>query len=143
MSLKAVDCLRRGVVSEQWSLKAEDCLRRVVVSQQWSLKAEDCLRRAVASEQWFLNSFPNKPWFSCVCSTSHLKIVWVKEKLLVTSNFSFSHSVFYPFRKFILSSNLELTSANSHFGRDCLIQVPLVSNRGLSVLLVSMSLTKL
>ena len=24
---------------------------------------------------------------------------WEKEKLLVTSNFSFSHSVFYPFRE--------------------------------------------
>ena len=43
-----------------------------------------------------LNPFPNKPWFSSVCSTSHLKTLWEKEKLLVTSNFSFSHSVFYP-----------------------------------------------
>ena len=25
--------------------------------------------------------------------------MWEKEKLLVTSNFSFSHSVFYPFRE--------------------------------------------
>ena len=31
-------------------------------------------------------------------STSLLKILWEKGKLLVTSNFSFSHSVFYPFR---------------------------------------------
>ena len=31
-----------------------------------------------------INPFPNKPWFLCVCSTS---------------NFSFSHSVFYPFGK--------------------------------------------
>ena len=28
-----------------------------------------------------------------------LKTLWEKEKLLVTSNFSFSHSVFYPFRE--------------------------------------------
>ena len=41
--------------------------------------------------------FPNKPWFLCVCSTSLLKTPREKEKLLVTSNFSFSHSVFYPF----------------------------------------------
>ena len=41
--------------------------------------------------------FQNKPWFLCVCSTSLLKTLWEKEKLLVTSNFSFSHSVFYPF----------------------------------------------
>ena len=28
-----------------------------------------------------------------------LETLWEKEKLLVTSNFSFSHSVFYPFRE--------------------------------------------
>ena len=44
-----------------------------------------------------LNPFPNKPWFLRVCCTSLLKTLWEKEKLLVTSNFSFSHSVFYPF----------------------------------------------
>ena len=43
------------------------------------------------------NPFPNKPWFLCVCRTSLLKTLWVKEKLLVTGNFSFFHSVFYPF----------------------------------------------
>ena len=42
------------------------------------------------------NPFPNKPWFLRVCSTRLLKTLWEKEKLLVTSNFSFSHSVFYP-----------------------------------------------
>ena len=45
------------------------------------------------------NPFPNKLWFLRVCSTSLLKTLWEKEKLLVTSNFSFSHSVFYPFAK--------------------------------------------
>ena len=43
--------------------------------------------------------FPNKPWFLCVCSKSLLKTLWEKEKLLITSNFSFSHSVFYPFEE--------------------------------------------
>ena len=43
------------------------------------------------------NPFPNKPCFLRVCSTSPVKTLWVKEKLLVTSNFSFSHSVFYLF----------------------------------------------
>ena len=43
------------------------------------------------------NPFPNKPWFLRVCSMSLLKTLWEKEKLLVTSNFSFSHSVFYTF----------------------------------------------
>ena len=44
-----------------------------------------------------INAFPNKPWFLGVCSTDLLKTLWEKEKLLVTSNFSFSHSVFYLF----------------------------------------------
>ena len=43
------------------------------------------------------NPFPNKPWFLRVCSTSLLKTLWEKEKLFITSNFSFSHSVFYLF----------------------------------------------
>ena len=46
-----------------------------------------------------LNHFPSKPWFLRVCSLSLLKTLWEKEKLLVTSNFSFSHNVFYPFEK--------------------------------------------
>ena len=45
------------------------------------------------------NPFPNKPWFSRVCSTGLLKTLCEKEKLLVTSNFSFSHSIFKPFRE--------------------------------------------
>ena len=44
-----------------------------------------------------VNPFPNKPCFSRVCSTSLLKTLREKKKLLVTSNFFFSHKVFYPF----------------------------------------------
>ena len=56
------------------------------------------------------NPFPNKPWFLRVYSTSLLKTQREKEKLLVTSNFSFSHSVFCPFGKLFLlfSSSLKL-----------------------------------
>ena len=48
---------------------------------------------------WLLsiNPFPNKPWILRVCSESLLKTPWEKEKWLVTSNFSFSHGVFYLF----------------------------------------------
>ena len=46
-----------------------------------------------------INPFPNKPWFLRVCSTCLLKTMREKEKLLVTSSFSFSHIVFYLFRK--------------------------------------------
>ena len=60
------------------------------------------------------NLFPNKPWFLRVCSTVLLKTLWEKEKLFVTSNFSFSQSVFYPLKNFQpFSSNLKLSSANS------------------------------
>ena len=48
-------------------------------------------------ERTALNPFPNKPCFLHVCFISLLKTLWEKEKLLVTSNFSFSHSVFYLF----------------------------------------------
>ena len=43
--------------------------------------------------EW-VNPFPHNPWFLHVCSRGLLKTLWEKEKLLVTSNFSFSHSVF-------------------------------------------------
>ena len=46
-------------------------------------------------ENLSFNPFPNKPWFLRVCSTSLLKTLWEKKKLLVTSNFSFSHSLYY------------------------------------------------
>ena len=45
--------------------------------------------------QFPVNYFPNKPWFIRVCSTGLSKTLREKEKLLVTSNFSFSHGVFY------------------------------------------------
>ena len=44
-----------------------------------------------------LNPFQNKPWFVHVRSVSLLKTLWEKEKLLVTSNFFFSLSIFYRF----------------------------------------------
>ena len=44
-----------------------------------------------------INPFPNKPWILRVCITSLLRTLLEKEKLLVRSNFSFSHSVFYLF----------------------------------------------
>ena len=37
------------------------------------------------------------PGFLTVCITSLLKTPWEKEKLLITNNFPFPHSVFYPF----------------------------------------------
>ena len=41
--------------------------------------------------------FPHNDTFWCPWETSLLKTLWEKEKLLITSNISFSQSVFYPF----------------------------------------------
>ena len=49
------------------------------------------------STRCYLTLSQTSPGFLCVCSASLLKTLWEKEKLLVTSNFSFSRSVFYPF----------------------------------------------
>ena len=46
-----------------------------------------------------LKPFPNKLLFLRLCRTSLLKTLQEKEKLLVMSSVSFSHSVFYPFGK--------------------------------------------
>ena len=47
----------------------------------------------------WVNPFPNKPWFLRVYGTTLLKTLWEKEKMLVTSIFSFSHSVFYSVKE--------------------------------------------
>ena len=46
---------------------------------------------------FLFNPFPHSDTFWHPWETSLLKTLWKKEKLLVTSNFSFSHSVNYPF----------------------------------------------
>ena len=48
-------------------------------------------------EELNFNPFPHNDAFWRLWETSLLKTLWEKEKLLVTSDFSFSHSVFYPF----------------------------------------------
>ena len=59
-----------------------------------------------------LNPFPNKALFSRVCGNSLMKTLCEKEKLLVWSNFSFPHSVFYPFGE-ISGIFTKLSTANS------------------------------
>ena len=44
-----------------------------------------------------VNPFPHNDAFCRLLETNLLKTLWEKETLLVTSNLSFSHSVFYPF----------------------------------------------
>ena len=60
------------------------------------------------------NPFPNKPRFLRVCSTSLLKTLGEKEKLLVTRNFSYFPVFSTHSKSFLpLSSYLKLSSANS------------------------------
>ena len=61
-----------------------------------------------------LNHFPNKPWFLHVSSTSLLKTLCEKEKLLASINiFLLFLQCFLPIRRtFPLSSNLKLSLAN-------------------------------
>ena len=44
-----------------------------------------------------VNPFPHNDTFWRPCETGLFETLWEKEKLLVTSNFSFTHCVFYPF----------------------------------------------
>ena len=49
---------------------------------------------------WYKNDpFLNNPRFSQACKRNLLNTLCEKEKMLVTSIFSFSHNVFYPINK--------------------------------------------
>ena len=73
------------------------CYKQFLLVPQCFQKA--CFPRAskgVIVWEW-VNPFPHndtcwRPW-----ETSLLKTLWEKAKLLITSNFSFSHIIFYPF----------------------------------------------
>ena len=62
----------------------------------------DCAKfKENADNNWnvVIIPFPHNDAFWRPWETSLLKTLWEKEKLLVTSNFSFTHSVFYQFRE--------------------------------------------
>ena len=101
-------CMRQFQILRKWQ-------RVIQMGRKHGGKRRNCLLRAIspfptvfskgsfprASKgvivwEW-VNPFLNKPWFLSVCSTSLLKTLGEKEKLLVMSNFSFSHCVFYLF----------------------------------------------
>ena len=56
-----------------------------------------CLHQMTKIKTSNLNLSQTNPCFLRVCRTSLLKTLWGMEKLLVTCNFSISHSVLYPF----------------------------------------------
>ena len=102
------------ILTDQWRAGAkvfiglEDrCTVEAKVAAAWNLPM-------ISYVSLYLNPFPIKPLFLRVCNKSLLKTLWEKEKLLVRSNFFFSHSVFYQFGEFLLFlSNIKLSSANS------------------------------
>ena len=94
----------------------ESSLKRLPLKHHCSQREKYCHNFKV------FNPFPNKPGLLRVYSTSRLKTPWVNEKLPLTSNFPFSHSVFYPCSIFLENflpflSNLKLLSANSFLCR--------------------------
>ena len=90
-----------------------------VIVWEWVKKPELSIQARILGLVAFnlgdlLNPFPNKPWVLHVCTISLLKTLWEKEKLVITSNFSFSpmfSTLLDNFRLF--SSSLKLSSANS------------------------------
>ena len=97
-SLTAVRCFDNGYAGKQPVAWKEYCLEYWLKELQESM--DRCTGCCNITEILFikrLNPFPNKPWFLRVYITRLLKTLWEKEKLLVTSNFSFSHNVFYLF----------------------------------------------
>ena len=94
---KRRNCLFRAIAPFSAVLSTDLCCRQEKQVLIWErVITKDCvIRGQVSVICLLLNPFPNKPWFLCVCSASLLKTMWEKEKLLVTSHFFFSHSVFY------------------------------------------------
>ena len=82
-----------------------------------SLKAKggtDCGYKSMHQFLTFQRPFFKHALFLCVCCSSLLKTLWKKKKLLVTSSFSFSYSVFYLFNELsAIKKNMKLSSANS------------------------------
>ena len=68
----------------------------------------------ILSKKYHINPFPKKPQFLRVSNTSHLKTLWEKEKLIVTTNFCFSHSIFYLYREFSAVFNKFENVASEH-----------------------------
>ena len=69
-------------------------------SSNFNFQVKSILDSANASNWTSLNPFPNKPLLLSVCNRRLLKTMQEKEKFLITSYFSFSHIVFYPFEEF-------------------------------------------
>ena len=92
----AVHSFDNGYVGKQPVAWEEYCAQYRLKELQESM--DRCICHCDVTEILF-NPFPNKPLFLRVYNRNCLKTLCEKEKLLVTSNFSFSHSVFCWFRE--------------------------------------------
>ena len=86
-----------SVIFFYWVVKSQNTVKPVL--ETTCIKRPLALRDHCSNTTTLLNPFPNTPWFLPVCSRSLLKTLWEKEKLLVVSNFSFSHNAFYLFEE--------------------------------------------
>ena len=94
-------------------------IRSLLYQIQIKSMAENDRMIQIMKGRLILDPFPNKPWFLCICCTSLLKTLWEKEKLLVSSNFSFSSQCFLSvLRSFAFFIKLEFVVCKLfQFGR--------------------------
>ena len=89
--------ISRSQFSKKWPVRGGGGGKRELAFHKHSLFFLALKRLAKCNEiDQYFNPFQTSPGLR-VCCTSLLKTLREKEKLLVTSNFSFSHSVFCPF----------------------------------------------
>ena len=94
--------LLKSLFVDRDKMASGSCQRRRRSSHQSLRSTKKSVTRLLSRALYRLQTwtlFRNKPLFLRISSTSLLKTLQEKEKLLVTRNFSFSHSVFLPFGK--------------------------------------------
>ena len=116
MNSVAVTCCKHGFcfMRVTGNVNLEGCLSRNIFTNKFLSHMTYCVslrfcfqvitdyhKGIIMTKYLPINPFPNKPWFLHVYNASLLKTLWEQEKLLIMSNFSFSHSVYYPFGELI------------------------------------------
>ena len=85
--------------TSNWSTKYNGSLtpKKLAISNTFSAFARELQRPScIVTSCRCISSLPYNPDFQRPWESSLLKTLWEKEKMLVTSIFSFSHIVFYP-----------------------------------------------
>ena len=92
--LYCVTCTRKDEILFPSCFVLTSSIGKRTVCSFWPAIGENCLESFIK-----INPFPHNDTFWRPWETSLLKTLREKEKLLVTSNFSFFHSVCCPFRE--------------------------------------------